>query len=63
MAGARNIVEVLTEYYRVPLPEPIGDAKHRVHTHFELPIVKIILEDGSEEVGYTYTGGVGGLAI
>ncbi|MFD2611455.1 mandelate racemase/muconate lactonizing enzyme family protein [Paenibacillus gansuensis] len=57
------IVDVITEYYRIPLPELMGDAKHGIHTHFELPVVKIILENGCEGVGYTYTGGVGGRAV
>lgn len=63
MAKSRKIVEVITEYYRIPLPEIMGDAKHGLHTHFELPIVKVIVEDGTEGVGYTYTGGFGGRAI
>lgn len=58
-----KIVEIITEYYRIPLDEQLGDAKHGIHTHFELPIVKIKTEDGSTGVGYTYTGGVGGRAI
>lgn len=63
MKNGRKIVDVTTEYYRIPLPEALGDAKHGIHTHFELPIVKITVEDGSVGVGYTYTGGVGGRAI
>lgn len=63
MGKAREIAEVITAYYRIPLPEEMGDAKHGIHTHFELPVVRIILEDGSEGIGYTYTGGVGGRAI
>lgn len=63
MTAARKIVDVVTEYYRIPLPESMGDAKHGIHTHFELPIVKVILECGSIGVGYTYTGGIGGRAI
>lgn len=63
MSNESKIVDIITEYYRIPLPEHMGDAKHGIHTHFELPIVKVILENGSEGVGYTYTGGVGGRAI
>lgn len=59
----RKIIDVTTEYFRIPLLEALGDAKHGIHTHFELPIVKITVEDGSVGVGYTYTGGVGGRAI
>ncbi len=58
-----KISEIITEYYQIPLDEELGDAKHGIHTHFELPIVKIKTEDGLEGVGYTYTGGVGGRAI
>lgn len=57
------IKEVITEYYRIPLPEIMEDAKHGLHTHFEVPIVKIRTDDGREGVGYTYTGGFGGKAI
>ncbi|UOF90671.1 mandelate racemase/muconate lactonizing enzyme family protein [Fodinisporobacter ferrooxydans] len=63
MSNARNIIDVVTEFYRIPLAEQMGDAKHGIHTHFELVIVKIILESGNQGVGYTYTGGVGGRAI
>jgi L-alanine-DL-glutamate epimerase-like enolase superfamily enzyme len=63
MENKRNIVGVTTEYYRIPLPEAMGDAKHGIHTHFELTVVKIEVEDGSVGVGYTYTGGVGGRSI
>ncbi|WP_134705185.1 mandelate racemase/muconate lactonizing enzyme family protein [Ammoniphilus sp. YIM 78166] len=63
MSNKRTIVDVVTEYYLIPLPEKMGDAKHGIHTHFELPIVKVILECGSVGVGYTYTGGIGGRSI
>ena len=49
--------------YRLPLPEPMGDAKHGVHEHFELVAVMGRTDDGLEGVGYTYTGGVGGHAV
>src|ERR1700712_1855993 len=41
----------------------MSDAKHGAHTHFELVTVTVRLKDGSEGVGYTYTGGKGGHAI
>lgn len=63
MKSSREIVDVITELYRIPLQEAMGDAKHGIHTHFEVPIVKVILNDGSEGIGYTYTGGIGGRAI
>ncbi|WJQ05524.1 mandelate racemase/muconate lactonizing enzyme family protein (plasmid) [Geobacillus stearothermophilus] len=60
----RKIIDVITEYYVVPLSETLEDAKHGMLTHFELPIVKIKVDDGSEGVGYTYTAGIaGGRAI
>jgi len=49
--------------FRPPLPEPMGDAKHGVHTNFELVVVVVRDADGVEGTGYTYTGGVGGRAI
>lgn len=49
--------------YNVPLAEILTDAKHGAHSHFELVTATIILEDGSEGTGYTYTGGKGGHAI
>ena len=58
-----KITEIIVEYYRIPLDEQLGDAKHGIYTDFELPVVKIITDDGIEGVGYTYTGGVGGRAI
>jgi L-alanine-DL-glutamate epimerase-like enolase superfamily enzyme len=58
-----SIVDVRTQLFRVPLREAMSDAKHGVHTHFELVTVTIRLADGSEGTGYTYTGGKGGRAI
>lgn len=58
-----KIKDVIVEYYRIPLPELVSDAKHGVHTHFEVPIVKVLTDDGREGVGYTYTGGFGGRSI
>lgn len=49
--------------FRVPLGAVMSDAKHGVHTHFELVTVTLRLSDGSEGTGYTYTGGKGGHAI
>jgi L-alanine-DL-glutamate epimerase-like enolase superfamily enzyme len=58
-----KIVDIRTKLFRVPLREAMSDAKHGVHTHFELITVTIRLADGSEGTGYTYTGGKGGRAI
>ena len=57
------IASVAVEYYQVPLAEVLSDAKHGDHTHFELILCRIRCHDGSEGVGYTYTGGKGGRAI
>ena len=51
------------ELYRVPLAEVLVDAKHGDHSHFELVVVRVTNAAGEEGVGYTYTGGKGGLAI
>lgn len=58
-----KIKTISCELFRVPLPEVMNDAKHGDHTHFELVTTTIILEDGSQGTGYTYTGGKGGHAI
>ena len=58
-----KIKKVVSELFKVPLPEVLNDAKHGDHTHFELVTTTITLEDGSEGTGYTYTGGKGGHAI
>lgn len=60
---AASIVDVRCRLFRVPLREAMGDARHGVHTHFELVTVTIRLSDGSEGTGYTYTGGKGGRAV
>ncbi|MDQ0189526.1 mandelate racemase/muconate lactonizing enzyme family protein [Alicyclobacillus cycloheptanicus] len=63
MANDSQIVDVITSLYHIPLPEVMGDAKHGMHTHFDVPIVKVIVQDGRQGIGYTYTGGLGGRAI
>ena len=57
------ISKIRTRLFEVPLAEALVDAKHGVHSHFELITVTITLENGCEGTGYTYTGGRGGLAI
>ncbi|WP_448248484.1 mandelate racemase/muconate lactonizing enzyme family protein [Thalassotalea agariperforans] len=61
--NANIISAVDVEYYQVPLAEVLTDAKHGDHTHFELVVCKVRCNDGTEGVGYTYTGGKGGRAI
>ncbi|MEO8165697.1 MAG: mandelate racemase/muconate lactonizing enzyme family protein, partial [Betaproteobacteria bacterium] len=58
-----RIKTVSARRFRVPLAEVLADAKHGDHTHFELITVSVQLEDGSEGIGYTYTGGRGGHAV
>ena len=65
---AMPIETVDCQLFRVPLDEVLVDAKHGDHSHFELVVVRItaVAADGSgplEGVGYTYTGGKGGLSI
>lgn len=57
------IREIHTKLFHVPLAEVLVDAKHGDHTLFELVTVTIVLTDGTEGTGYTYTGGKGGHAI
>jgi L-alanine-DL-glutamate epimerase-like enolase superfamily enzyme len=63
LAGRRIITDIETLYYQVPLAEALSDAKHGVHTHFELIVVRMTLADHTVGLGYTYTGGKGGRAI
>ncbi len=58
-----KIKNVETQYFQIPLDEVLTDAMHGDHTHFELIVCTVTCEDGSQGVGYTYTGGKGGRAI
>lgn len=58
-----RITSLDVAYFHLPLDEPMGDAMHGVHTHFELVTVEIGFQDGLRGAGYTYTGGVGGRAV
>lgn len=58
-----RISHIDLQLFRIPLDEPLGDAKHGLHTHFELITATIRTSDGLEGTGYTYTGGRGGKAI
>ncbi len=59
----QTIKRIDTQLFNVPLSEVLTDAKHGDHTHFELITTTVALSDGLEGVGYTYTGGRGGMAI
>ena len=58
-----KISNVKATLYNIPLAEVLVDAKHGVHTHFQLVTVTIDTDDGCTGTGYTYTGGRGGHAI
>lgn len=58
-----KITDLQARLFRVPLDEPMADAKHGTHTHFELVTVTITTDDGHAGTGYTYTGGRGGRAV
>lgn len=57
------ISEVVTNYYVIPLREPVVDSMHGLHINFELITVRVKDSNGHEGCGYTYTGGSGGKAI
>lgn len=57
------IERVEVNLFNVPLPRLLVDAKHGSHSHFQLVTATVVLPDGSEGTGYTYTGGRGGHAI
>ncbi len=63
MNKAATIRSVDVQLFKVPLAEVLADAKHGIHTHFELVTVRITVADGTVGTGYTYTGGRGGHAI
>lgn len=58
-----TIARVEPRLFNVPLDEVLVDAKHGDHTFFQLITVTVVLEDGRQGTGYTYTGGKGGHAI
>ena len=40
-----TITEIQTSYYRIPLPELMEDAKHGLHTHFEVIRIRVVSEE------------------
>jgi L-alanine-DL-glutamate epimerase-like enolase superfamily enzyme len=58
----RRIASVRATLCHVPLDEVLVDAKHGDHTHFELIVATVTLENGESGTGYSYTGGKGGYA-
>lgn len=63
MTDGRWIQTIATEVFRLPLDEPLQDAKHGIQTSFEIVTTTITCSDGSQGTGYTYTIGRGGRAI
>jgi len=59
----REISDIDARLFEVPLADVLSDAKHGDHTHFQLVTATVLLADGQEGTGYTYTGGLGGRAI
>ncbi|ONI38736.1 uroporphyrinogen decarboxylase [Candidatus Epulonipiscium fishelsonii] len=57
------IEDIKIEYYKLPLKGNLVDALHGRHDFFEVIIANVLTEDGINGVGYTYTGGIGGVAI
>ena len=55
----QTIKTVSVQYFAVPLREVLTDAMHGDHSHFELVIATVTLGNGSEGIGFTYTGGRG----
>ena len=58
-----KIRDIQVGYFKVPLEGNLVDALHGKHDNFELITATVILEDGRTGIGYTYTGGFGGVAI
>ncbi len=58
-----KIKNIKVEYYKIPLEGNLVDALHGRHDNFELITATITLNDGRSGIGYTYTGGLGGVAI
>ena len=58
-----KIESITNKIFQIPLAEALEDAKHGIHTHFELITSTIRLQNGDEGTGYTYTGGTGGHSI
>ncbi len=57
------IKDIKVSYYLLPLPGNMVDALHGKHDNFELIMAEVLLDNGTVGVGYTYTGGIGGLAV
>lgn len=58
-----TIKNIETGYFKIPLQGNLVDALHGKHDHFELITATVTMDDGRKGTGYTYTGGIGGVAI
>jgi L-alanine-DL-glutamate epimerase-like enolase superfamily enzyme len=57
------IQNVETKHFRIPLRTKMTDSTHGDMTHFEVIMVILKADDGSQGIGYTYTIGQGGAAV
>ncbi|MCX5517403.1 mandelate racemase/muconate lactonizing enzyme family protein [Kaistia defluvii] len=62
MSSRQAITGIKSRVFRVPLEEPMQDARHGLQTYFELVTAEIATADGQTGLGYTYTIGTGGHA-
>jgi L-alanine-DL-glutamate epimerase-like enolase superfamily enzyme len=58
-----NIQKLDTRHFRIPLRTSMTDSTHGEMTHFEVVMVIITADDGTQGIGYTYTIGQGGAAV
>lgn len=58
-----KIKDIKVDYYKLPLIGNLVDALHGRHDHFEVILATVTTTEGTKGVGYTYTGGIGGVAI
>ncbi|WP_305768496.1 mandelate racemase/muconate lactonizing enzyme family protein [Candidatus Epulonipiscium viviparus] len=58
-----KISDIKVDYYKLPLIGNLVDALHGRHDYFEVVLATVITSEGTKGVGYTYTGGIGGIAI
>ena len=63
MPSPSAIASLDVRVFRIPLDEPLQDAKHGLQVDYELVTVTVRRGDGLEGTGYTYTIGAGGHAI
>lgn len=62
MESRQIIRDIEARVFRIPLEEPMQDARHGLQTYFELVTAEVTREDGRSGIGYSYTIGTGGHA-